>query len=208
MLKIGKSKKPDEEKKPDQKPDQKSNGKSEKKPSGKPGDQKKPDPPKKPEAPKKPTPPRLPGGVESAGLPPGPIPGQDLPDAPVDPGLDPGADPGLPPELGEMVPEMGSETEPTGMEATSSVGYKIDPMIAVYRPPDQGPFACGNCSYFIGPNECDVVDGSIDPNGVCNLFHPPKSGMTPVPSPAMNEVEPTEPEMPPTEPEIPEEEMI
>ena len=47
---------------------------------------------------------------------------------------------------------------------------KVDPLIAVYRSPDQGPFKCGNCNFFLEEGACQIVAGQIDPEGLCNNF--------------------------------------
>jgi len=46
-----------------------------------------------------------------------------------------------------------------------------DPRVA-YLPPEQGPFACDHCEYYIsGKARCHKVSGYIDPHGCCNLYH-------------------------------------
>lgn len=49
----------------------------------------------------------------------------------------------------------------------------LDPQIVNYKTPDQGPFMCGNCTYFSleKPNTCHFVSGHIDPMSHCNLFN-------------------------------------
>lgn len=39
-----------------------------------------------------------------------------------------------------------------------------------YFGPDQGPFKCSLCEYFIANHGCKKVEGYIDPDGCCNLF--------------------------------------
>lgn len=41
---------------------------------------------------------------------------------------------------------------------------------ANYFGPDQGPFKCSHCEYFIVGGACKKVEGTIDPDGCCNLF--------------------------------------
>jgi len=41
---------------------------------------------------------------------------------------------------------------------------------ANYFGPDQGPFKCSHCEYFIVGGACKKVEGYIDPDGCCNLF--------------------------------------
>lgn len=49
-------------------------------------------------------------------------------------------------------------------------GALVDPSIAGYEGPDQGPFMCANCVHFQGDGTCEIVSGSIDHMGCCNLF--------------------------------------
>jgi hypothetical protein len=37
-------------------------------------------------------------------------------------------------------------------------------------PPEAGPFECEECHYFSSPRACELVEGTIDPEGCCNLF--------------------------------------
>ena len=77
----------------------------------------------------------------------------EVPEAPVAPDV-PISDPDVGPEV-----DLGVEPE-----------VKVDPMIAVYRSPDQGPFKCGNCNFFLEEGACQIVAGQIDPEGLCNNF--------------------------------------
>lgn len=45
-----------------------------------------------------------------------------------------------------------------------------------YRPAQRGEGACGACSYFMPPNQCQIVAGRISPDGVCDLFQPEQAG--------------------------------
>ena len=74
----------------------------------------------------------------------------EVPEAPVAPEI--------PPEAG---PELDLGVEPE---------VKVDPMIAGYKSPDQGPFKCGNCNFFLEEGACQIVAGQIDPEGICNNF--------------------------------------
>lgn len=51
-------------------------------------------------------------------------------------------------------------------------GAKVMPAIAVYMTPDLGPFMCGNCLHYDGQGGCAIVDGPIDPEGMCHIFTP------------------------------------
>lgn len=53
---------------------------------------------------------------------------------------------------------------------------KVKPEIAVYMPSHMGPFICSNCHYFEEDGSCTLVDGPIDPEGVCHLFTPNEGG--------------------------------
>ena len=37
-------------------------------------------------------------------------------------------------------------------------------------PPESGPFECEYCHYFDEPRSCELVEGTIEPDGCCNLF--------------------------------------
>lgn len=40
-----------------------------------------------------------------------------------------------------------------------------------YMDPDQAPFKCGNCKYFIESKKpCAKVSDPVESNGCCNLF--------------------------------------
>ena len=60
--------------------------------------------------------------------------------------------------------------DPQTVDTPPQSGGKIDPQVAHYMGPDQGPFACSNCSYFTQPTTCEVLSAPVDPGGVCNLF--------------------------------------
>ncbi len=47
---------------------------------------------------------------------------------------------------------------------------KLTKVISGYLPPEKGPFECENCIYFKLPQSCQLVAGSIDPEGCCNLY--------------------------------------
>jgi hypothetical protein len=54
---------------------------------------------------------------------------------------------------------------------------KIDPRDprANYFPPEEGPFMCAHCEYFIPEQahehaRCQKVAGHIEPKGCCNLY--------------------------------------
>lgn len=43
---------------------------------------------------------------------------------------------------------------------------------AMYQTMPKGDQRCGLCSNFAPPNACKLVQGSISPNGWCQLFSP------------------------------------
>jgi hypothetical protein len=50
----------------------------------------------------------------------------------------------------------------------------------------QNPFteeglACGNCAFFEGTNTCEIVDGNIDPQGLCKNWIIPEGMTKPLP---------------------------
>jgi hypothetical protein len=54
---------------------------------------------------------------------------------------------------------------------------------AHYAPAEKNPFVnqglkCSNCYFFEGPLNCEVVSGTIDPNGVCKLWIIPNELIT------------------------------
>lgn len=56
-----------------------------------------------------------------------------------------------------------SELRSSGKRAQDDPGVN-------YFGPDQGPFDCSHCEYFIPGGSCRKVEGVIDPDGCCNLF--------------------------------------
>jgi len=49
---------------------------------------------------------------------------------------------------------------------------KLTKVVSGYLPPEKGPFECEHCIYFKSPHSCQLVAGSIDPEGCCNLYTP------------------------------------
>lgn len=98
-------------------------------------------------------------------------PGAEVPQAPPPtptdqaPPDDPQANPTQPPP---------DQTDPTQdpTQAPQMVNHKIPPMVAGYMGPEMGPLVCGNCRFFEDPGSCSVVDGPIDPAGICHNFCP------------------------------------
>ena len=78
----------------------------------------------------------------------------------------------MPEEMPEqMLPEqMEAASEPAMPEEDPTDLGRVPPAIAVYRTPDLGPFICANCAYFREDGSCILVAGTIEPEGVCNLF--------------------------------------
>lgn len=71
-------------------------------------------------------------------------------------------------------PQPGDPNVPddTGAPAQAMSFKKVPQPIALYRGPDQGPFQCSNCDYYNDDKSCTIVDGEIDPEGICNVFTP------------------------------------
>jgi hypothetical protein len=53
-----------------------------------------------------------------------------------------------------------------------SLAEKLPPQLVLYMGSEQGPFQCDHCRYWQAPIACTMVDGPIDPQGVCNIFNP------------------------------------
>jgi hypothetical protein len=65
----------------------------------------------------------------------------------------------------------------------AAVGKTPDGSVAAYQGPDQGPFECDNCEYYVDPGNCkrpevlqEVGDpdgdglADVDAKGCCNFF--------------------------------------
>jgi hypothetical protein len=93
----------------------------------------------------------------------------------------------------EMVEEMPEE-------GLAPFATKVSPMVSGYRGPEMGPFMCSNCQYFglEGENSCQVVEGFIEAEGMCNLFTGLASEEVPMDAPIEEEV-PMEDELAPEE---------
>ncbi len=110
---------------------------------------------------------------------------QPAPEAPAEEPMDE--------EMAAMPEEMPEETpEETPEEMPEETGGVLDPMVAGYKGPEMGPFACANCAYFKGPNACSVVAGMIDPDGICNVFMSGSQGEEPMPEEEAPEEAPEE----------------
>lgn len=94
----------------------------------------------------------------------------------------------MPEDLLSELPESLEE----GLPEEATAGGMVDPVIAGYKGPEQGPFACSNCIHFREDGSCEIIAGPVDPEGVCNLF---------------TSAAPVQQEEMPVEEEMPEEEM-
>jgi len=108
----------------------------------------------------------------------------------------------LPEDLAAAV----TEEEPLAEEPTEELPVEpttgaVSQYTAGYKGPEEGPFNCGNCVFFTD-GTCKIVDGEIDPEGVCNLF----TTMSGAEMPAGPEEDIPEPEDEPL-PEAPPEEV-
>jgi hypothetical protein len=59
-----------------------------------------------------------------------------------------------------------------GEEPPMEGSGEVNPLIAGYKGPEDGPFQCGNCVFYgrHGEGSCAIVAGPIDEGGLCNLF--------------------------------------
>lgn len=62
------------------------------------------------------------------------------------------------------------------LEAHLRQGGKISKFEANYTDKAIGHDQCRYCSHFIEPNACHIVDGFINPEGVCMYFNPNQLG--------------------------------
>jgi len=49
---------------------------------------------------------------------------------------------------------------------------KIAQAMVQYQKTPKGDQQCSKCAQFVAPNACQIVDGTIDPNGWCIAFAP------------------------------------
>lgn len=81
-----------------------------------------------------------------------------------------------PPAAPRLTQIQSPAQQPTDDDANAGIGSAQ----SGYATPDNGPFECENCIHFNEPNQCDhpqlvsdpEVNGQVDPEGCCNLFHP------------------------------------
>jgi len=83
-----------------------------------------------------------------------------------------GAEISAPPVEETPLPVEEAPVEEAPAPALPMMGGQADPAVAGYKGPEMGPFACGNCHFYDGNNECVLVSGPIDEAGLCNLFTP------------------------------------
>ena len=55
-------------------------------------------------------------------------------------------------------------------ELRSSGKKAQDDLTVKYMGPEDGPFKCSRCEYYIVGGACEKVEGTIDPDGCCNLY--------------------------------------
>ena len=80
---------------------------------------------------------------------------------------------------------------PTAVPNTGTPAPSSGSIPPNYMGPDQGPFECDNCKYFIAPQNCSKpevlqevgdADGDgyadVDPKGCCNLFESSSAATT------------------------------
>jgi hypothetical protein len=54
----------------------------------------------------------------------------------------------------------------------ASPAIKISQKAVAYQDHPEGDKRCEKCAQFQPPNECKMVDGSINPQGYCRIFAP------------------------------------
>ena len=60
----------------------------------------------------------------------------------------------------------------SGLMATSALAAKTPQKAAMYQDKPKDGKMCSACTQFEAPGSCKLVDGSISPNGWCQLFTP------------------------------------
>lgn len=99
-------------------------------------------------------------------------PGKGAPPAPpTGPPTDP--NPSADPEATDVQPTdpTDPESDPDGDgDDDSGDGQKVPQANAGYQGPEQGPFECGACKFFVEPGSCMLVAGAIDEHACCNNF--------------------------------------
>jgi hypothetical protein len=81
-------------------------------------------------------------------------------------------------------------------------GGMVDQITVNYLGPEMGPFSCGSCKFFMQPSSCQIVQGQVEADGICNVFTPmdlPDEGMPEEEMP-MEEEAPVEEPLPEEEP--------
>lgn len=57
-----------------------------------------------------------------------------------------------------------------GLAGDATAATKFSQKMAKYQPTPHGAQRCDNCSQFVPPTDCKVVDGPISPAGWCMLY--------------------------------------
>ncbi len=55
-------------------------------------------------------------------------------------------------------------------QVSNAEAGKLSKELAQYKDRPNGDKKCANCTNFIAPNACKLVDGNINPNGWCTLW--------------------------------------
>jgi hypothetical protein len=76
------------------------------------------------------------------------------------------------PEEAQLPPEEVQEELPPPQPEKRFSADKVPQPIVVYMTSDMGPFMCSNCQHFQEDGSCSVVEGQIDPAGICHVFTP------------------------------------
>ena len=59
------------------------------------------------------------------------------------------------------------------VHAYADAPAQISQAAALYQDHPRGGLSCAGCTFFRGPQSCQVVAGNISPNGWCRLFDLP-----------------------------------
>lgn len=83
-----------------------------------------------------------------------------------------GAPPAAPPDPTGLDPQDQDPNAQIDPDGDGDDDSKVHQAVAGYMGSDMGPFECQRCEHFDGQSSCNIVEGTIDPAGCCNLFEP------------------------------------
>ncbi|HEX5328034.1 MAG TPA: hypothetical protein VFW75_15305 [Acetobacteraceae bacterium] len=67
---------------------------------------------------------------------------------------------------------LGALAAGVGARAASAQTTKLAQSVVMYQDHPKGDQKCSICAHFLPPNACQVVAGTISPNGWCGVFTP------------------------------------